>query len=208
MSQTRQIMTNTIQSTKPERSAVAASFALAILLVAASLWQQWSWSNVTATAITCGQARFPAYTGWGIATTLVTVAISAVYYLRFAVRPGLPDRFSSLLIAVGLGVSVLVGVVMLLPILLVFTGPEGLGGPLPTLTQALDEFFVLGMYVGPPVAGIVGVVIARSQTTLMGDRRKRVRIAFAVAAGGSVLSFLAAYSAVALNCLGHGSVLQ
>lgn len=202
-------MTDNADPPNPERSVQLAGVGLAILWVAASLWQQWSWTNVSFTAITCGQARFPAYTAWTVVTTLVVVGVSALFYLKLGVRPGHPERAGSVITGIGLGVSLAIGLVPLVPILALFTGPDGLGGPLPTVTEAIDEFFVLAVFVGPPIAGITSLFAAHSRTALarMG-RANRARLSFAIAAGLSALSLVTAYAALAINCWNADLILQ
>jgi hypothetical protein len=207
MSDTVRSMTTEYELKGSGRPMRFAGIGLALVWVAASLWQQWSWTLTSFGAITCGQAAFPVYTTWTVVTTIVIVIVSALFHL--GVVADRARRSGSVIISTGLVLSLTIGVVVLVPIFALFTGQKGLGGPLPTIREAIDEAFVLGMFIGPPIAGIVSVVVARSQTVLRKiGRARRARLAFGIAAGLTALSFVAAYGAVALNCFDKGSILQ
>jgi hypothetical protein len=202
-------MTDNAEPPKPERSVQLAGVGLAILWVAASLWQQWSWTYVSPPAISCGQAGFVVFKVWAVVTTVIVVVVSAVFHLKVGVRPGHPERAGSVITGVGLGISLAIGLVPLFFIVILFTGLEGLGGPPPTATNVVNEVFLLAMYIGPPIAGIASLFVSHSEATLarMG-RVNRARLSFAIAGGLSALSLVAAYAVVAVNCGNASWIVQ
>ncbi len=194
-------MTNTFERTKMNSSVRLAGAGLATLWVAASLWQQWSWTNASFTAITCGQARFPTYATWTVLTTIVVVVVGAVFHLKIGVRPGHPERAGWVIALVGLGISLVIGILPLLFNLLLIASTQGLEEPPAEVTPFVDEFVVLAMFIALPLAGIASLLVARSQTALarMGSVT-RSRLSFGIAAGLPVWALVAAYTGVAINC--------
>ncbi len=173
----------------------------AIVWVVASLWQQWGWFYVSPPAITCDFNQYPAYATWTIVATLVIVAASGVLYLWIGLRQAGPGRPGSIVLGVGLAISFLFGLAASLFQILLFTGLQGLGGPLPTAPHLVNEIFLLAVFVLPPIAGLCSVFIANSQAALERvGRVNRGRLAFGVAAGVTLLAPIAAYLVVGANC--------
>lgn len=195
-------MTSKSALIKTDSTVRLAGAGLAILWAAASLWQQLSWVYASLTAITCTKPNLPGvFTMWTAVTTIAVVMVSAVFFLKIGVGRGHALRAGSAVAGVGLGISLLIGLILLGFGMVFVILLEGEGGPPATVTDVIDWLVVLGMFIVPPLAGIASLLVARSRTVLARVGSVATgRLSFGIAAGLSVGALVTTYFGVAINC--------